>query len=335
MNVIKRVALYIAIVFSVACIPIYGAFDYSIVFVHIGDVLPQYLKTSLTQTRAFNKDCPIILVANEIAFKNVDFSDLDITQITCESLIITSEHQKFRNRSKLNDRWRKGFWRYTSERFLYLHDLMTQFEMENVFHLENDVMLYVDLAVLLPVFKTKYKGIAATFDHDRRCIPGFLYIKDPKIMLKLAKYFEEQTHLNDIDTLVQFRKEYGKDSIDNLPVIMEEYTKEHSLGSFKYPAKDKRKYCQNIEFFGSIFDAAAIGQYLGGKDPENGSSGPGFINEACAFNPSLLSYEWLLDDEGRKVPFAQYAKKKFRINNLHIHSKKLSNFTSYLLEEKI
>ena len=93
-------------------------------------------------------------------------------------------------------------------------------------------------------------------------------------------------------------------------------------------AADPQIYCQNINFFKSIFDAAAIGQYLGGGDPRNGTHGPGFINESCIFNPSLLVYEWLEDLEGRKVPFAVYGGEKFRVNNLHIHSKNLWQFTS-------
>jgi hypothetical protein len=84
----------------------------------------------------------------------------------------------------------------------------------------------------------------------------------------------------------------------------------------------------NYQEFGSIFDAAAIGQFLGGIDPRNGVSKPGFINESCLFNPGLMTFVWERDAYGRLVPYAIYGSTKARINNLHIHSKKLEGFFS-------
>ena len=93
-----------------------------------------------------------------------------------------------------------------------------------------------------------------------------------------------------------------------------------------HQVKNIQKYYNNIEAFQSIFDAAALGQYLGGIDPNNGPSSPGFINESCVFNPSLLSYEWINDDRGRKIPYIIFSGEKYRINNLHIHCKNLILF---------
>ena len=84
----------------------------------------------------------------------------------------------------------------------------------------------------------------------------------------------------------------------------------------------------NFSSFLSIFDGAAIGQFLGGIDPKNGVSKPGFINESCLFNPSLIKFTWEVDDCDRRVPYASYGNSISRINNLHIHSKNLQKFTS-------
>jgi len=77
-----------------------------------------------------------------------------------------------------------------------------------------------------------------------------------------------------------------------------------------------------------LFDGAAIGQYLGGVDPRNQKSKPGFINESCVFNPSRFLFEWIKDDKGREIPYAIFKDCKYRINNLHIHSKNLAKFKS-------
>ncbi len=81
--------------------------------------------------------------------------------------------------------------------------------------------------------------------------------------------------------------------------------------------------------FNSIFDGAAIGQYLGGINPAvHSNARPGFINETCIFNPSRIVIEWRRDEKNRNVPFAVFDGAAYRINNLHIHSKKLHDFRS-------
>lgn len=304
----------------------YGTDNYSIVFIHIGEELPSYLETSLTQARAFNKTCPIILVANQSALDNYPLRDIDakITTIACESLKKTKNHIDFQKSNTLQG----GFWRNCSERFLYLDDLMNDYGLQNVFHLEYDNMLYVNLGEILPVFLNQYKGIAATFDNDQRCIPGFIFIPNKEKIDLLAKCFVKytQSSYNDMQVIAIFKKQSDDNTIDHLPIVSREYVNnEEMISPYKHIPKDKYKYCLNVELFGSIFDAAAIGQYLGGTHV---TPTPGFINESCVFNPSQLTYEWLIDGEGRKVPFACYANKKYRINNLHIHSKNLSAFSS-------
>lgn len=308
--------------------------NYSIVFIHIGNKIPEYTETALLQARLFNPECPIILIANDAAIQDFPLKDeeTNITYVACESLIKLSAHQAFIKQTTLDDQLRNGFWRYTSERFLYLQDLMVQQNLTNVFHLEYDNMLYVNLQDLLPIFTEHYKAIAATFDNDKRCIPGFMFIQNPDTMTTLANFFSQLAKLgyNDMEVLGRFRKRYGKKVIDNLPIISEAYVRKNLLISpMNHVARNKWNYCQNIELFNSIFDAAALGQYLGGIDPSlYGSSSPGFINESCVFNPSLLTYEWIADEANRSVPYAVYAGTRYRINNLHIHSKKLELFKS-------
>lgn len=333
----KTSRLFLALTYILLIIssfaPLEGKNPYSIVFIHIGKSIPAHVPVALSQARAFNPDCPIILIANEEALNKlvINSPKEDITKITCESLAKTEEHIRFKQNSGLNSQWREGFWLYTSERFLFLQDLMVQYDLENVFHLEHDNMLYVNLEELLPIFTSYYPGFAVTMDNDQRCIPGFVYISNASNMNRLACYFADKAgeNQNDMQILARFKNEFGDEAMDNLPIISEEYVNQQPMISpYNHISKDSKAYCRNIDLFNSIFDAAAIGQYLGGIDPNNGTSQPGFINESCLFNPSQLTYEWLTDSEGRNVPFAIYDNKKFRINNLHIHSKNLWKFAS-------
>ncbi len=328
----RNVFLYLFILQTLFSLPAYSQ-DYSIVFIHIGGEIPPYTETALSQARLFNKNCNIILLANQVALNKFfpKSPNLDLTCISCESLDSTSYHQKFLEKTTLDKVTREGFWLYASERFLYLNDLINQHALENVFHMEYDNMLYVDLSEMLPIFKNKYKGIAATFDNDERCIPGFVYISNPKAMSRLAKCFADHAvqNLNDMQILAIFKKESGAKAIEHLPILTKEYANSNALISpYGHKAKNKNKYYLNIDLFESVFDAAALGQFLGGIDPRNGESKPGFINESCVFNPALLNIEWITDDQQREVPYIVYPHAKYRINNLHIHSKNLTAFAS-------
>lgn len=317
--------------FFICCLIFFSITPYSIVFVHLGPSLPAYLPDALFQARLFNKNCKIFLLGNEQTLSSYsDNNNLQITLVPVEGLAKTKAHQEFLKTAVLDRRFRDGFWYYASERFLYLDDFMQQYDMHHVFHLETDTMLYVDLKEMKQIFVENYHGIAAVFDNDDRCIPCFVYFGSKNAAHKLARYFFRyaQQGKNDMEVLAIFKKKHSE-LIDNLPIIMSSYQTKHSLCT---PAGRKTNnpdhYSKNSTLFKSVFDGAALGQYLGGIDPRVGLSVPGFINESCLFNPSHVQYLWKNDELGRKVPFMVFGDEVYRINNLHIHSKNLKEFLS-------
>lgn len=308
--------------------------NYSIVFVHLGTSLPGYLNDALAQARLFNPGASLYLIANKVALAEPChqgfISENKISTIECEQLSASAAHRKFMAESKLDSNFREGFWKKASERFFYLEELISRDSLQHVFHLESDNMLYVDLEKLLPTFE-EYSGIAAVFDSDERCIPSFVYIACPDAIRSLVDYMARNVSrgLDDMYMLAAYRRDCGKQKIELLPLIMPEYVQDYPLQKNQGGTTVREPgvfYARSDRL--SIFDAAALGQYLGGIDPRNGPSKPGFVNESCIFNPSRLSFEWIMDDQNRRVPFAVYRGNKYRINNLHIHSKNLSAFKS-------
>lgn len=306
---------------------------YSIVFVHLGDVLPSYLVEATHQARLFNPKADIFVIAESKALnKSLDtrFFEDNIQFMATEKLKKTNQHKQFIQFSTLDTAGREGFWRKCTERFFLVHELMQVYQLKDVFHLEYDNMLYVNLSELLDVFHT-YPNSAAVFDNDDRCIPGFVYFAHEHALNKMTQFIAShaRTGLNDMQIIARYKKTYGIKEIGNLPIIMPAYLEGHVLMS---PAGHKTNFSQdyimNFSSFLSIFDGAAIGQFLGGIDPKNGVSKPGFINESCLFNPSLIKFTWEVDDCDRRVPYASYGNSISRINNLHIHSKNLQKFTS-------
>lgn len=301
---------------------------FSIAFVHLGNSLPDYIFDSLYQARLFNKDCDIFLLANKEALEKADLSRLKITAIEVEGLPKSQTHDEFCQKSHLDREWRQGFWFYTSERFLYLDDFMQHYDIKQLFHLENDCVLYRDLNELMPIFESKYPHIAAVFDNDDRCIPSFMYFATKDDAHDLAIFF---THCadqgrNDMQVIALFKE---RKKIKNLPIISPDYIHRYGLkNKLGQKSVSPNLYSRHFSLFNSIFDAAALGQYLGGIDPRNGDIQVGFVNETCLINPSYLRYFWGIDELGRKIPYIFVEKDYYRINNLHIHCKNLKPFLS-------
>lgn len=294
---------------------------YTIIFVHIGSRLPSHLSIAMSQAYLFNPEANIVLIASNEALEGFS-QPFAMTCLSCEDLPLTEEHAAFLIKNKLD-----GYARYTSERFFYLHDYMQAYDAHNVFHIENDVLLYVDLGELLPVFQKHYPGIAATFESDVKCIPGFLFIANNGVMKALVQCFMRKITraLWDMTVLAEFRRE-NKINIDTLPVIMPSYILEHTPPALgQRLLKEQLWFCNYIDEFVSIFDAAAIGIYFDGLQTVKGNYPPGYCISSI-FNPSLLTYTWERDDQSRMVPYVLYGGKKYRINNLHIASKRLERF---------
>lgn len=304
--------------------------DHSIILIHIGPEIPSYLFTNIEQIRLFNPNSPIFIVGNKEALARYETTE-NVSFIYCEELEKTKEHLNF-CRLQNFDKSFDNFWILTSERLFYLHETIKKMKLKNVFHLENDVMLYVDLEELLPILKQNYREmIAATFDSDFRAILGIMFISSEEPIQKLTQFMEEKAResKNDMEILPEFKKTYPNAPIKPLPIINPSYVKKYGLrNQLQQIAKNPSSYYTHFSEFQSIFDAAAIGQYLGGISPRNGGGSIGFINETCLFDPSKLTFVWKSDDKNRFVPYVCFENEEFRINNLHIHSKNLEIFKS-------
>jgi len=303
--------------------------NYSIVFVHIGDQVPPYTDIAISQARLFNPHAKIILLSSKKGLKRfLALKDQVNLQLrSYNDLPKSTLHREYQHRCIETSL----FARYTSERFLYLWDLIEADSLVNIFHLENDNMLYANLEPLLPYFQKHYPGIGATFDNEERCIAGFVWIANSHAMKSLAKYFVKKASkkLLDMRVISDYRHEFSTQWIDALPIIMPEYASCYPLRSpHNHTTHRPESYSNRFELFQAIFDAAAIGQFLGGIDPIYKNNQPGFINESCLFNPSLLQYQWIYDEQGRRVPHAAFLGHLYKIINLHIHAKRLDEFKS-------
>jgi hypothetical protein len=187
-----------------------------------------------------------------------------------------------------------GFWANTSKRLFYVYSYMMRHGKTDCIHVENDYMIYFDGSELCGGTK-----VLLTMDAPNRCIPGFIFIPSHESLASLLSNYNHET--NDMVNMAMFYHA-NRDKCDALNI-------------------DPRAP-------GKLFDAAAIGQYVGGVDTihTGGIIQPGFINETCVVDYSHFSFCWVRKPCGLHVPCVLVDGRPIQIHGLHIHSKALENF---------
>lgn len=230
--------------------------------------------------------------------------------------------KKVEPREVFNNPHSQGFWRYCIERFYYLLAWAeTHLEpQDSFFHIENDIMVYQPIERIEELCRgiDDTTQIWATFDCDKRCIPGLIWFRNPKALRDMCIHMSTSAQPNDMFMIGEYRQQFPN-LIKAFPVIPDPKGP-HGLGEYF------------IEF-GTLFDAAAIGQYMGGTFrgpkmfvPPFDFSFPydiGFENETSAFLVKAFKICWKQKGD-LWFPFAG----EIPIANLHIHSKQLSMFQS-------
>lgn len=211
--------------------------------------------------------------------------------------------------SRSNNTFRNGFWELTSYRFTALYEYMKQHNINDIIHIENDVLIYKNMDTIN--FHNMNK-LLLTMDSKNRCIPSLMFIPTNEVLKKCLDLFN--TSLNDMQNFSNCYYTLS-DCIDTLPIFLEDNKNDVT-----------KMITKNFKYYDSIFDAAAIGQYLGGIDPRNKSGDTrGFINETCVINYSKYTFIWKTEND-KKFPYIVVNNNEYPIVNLHIHCKDLKMF---------
>lgn len=317
-----------------------------LIYIHIGKKLPEYIYDSVYQTLLVSPDTKIYVILDDILindFRN-KINEFNINlylnnpinpniHIECVPLSILDnfghkdKYLEFINKLPASTKeFRDSFWISTTARFFYIEALIKLYQLTNVFHIENDIMIYENLNDI----KLDTSKLYMVKDSINRVIPSILFIPNVNHINKLNSYIidtlcNSNNLLNDMDLLGTYSN----------PDVM----------YFPFHFDDNTSF---------IMDGAAIGQYLGGIDYRNipnydkksigeqrllmfNNPTKGFINETCLFKPDTVSiFRKDMHIDNIKIPIELiYATKEVNddikiknIVNLHIHSKQLYQFSS-------
>jgi hypothetical protein len=272
----------------------------------------EYILTNIKQLIRLGHNTSIYVITNREFFEKLSEYLENIQLIAIEDL---SDSYNYNSNTQLDNQFRGGFWALTSARFFYLYEFMRSRDIENVVHLENDVLIYYNIDVLDRVVdKTK---IYLPFDTFTRNIASIMFIPNHNVFKMVLDRYNFSK--NDMENFSIIQSQTGL--IENFPIFISD-----SNCSPEY-----QFVTRGYEKFKIIFDAAAIGQYLGGVDPRNmPGDTSGFINETCIIKYDQYRFIWNIVN-GIKCPFivvenANGVDYSYPIFNLHIHSKALENF---------
>jgi hypothetical protein len=186
---------------------------------------------------------------------------------------------------------------------------MKKYNKTNCIHIENDYLIYFSTDEI----KDLDNKVWLTMDSPDRCIPGIIFIPNYNTLEPLIKTYDFNN--NDMVNMGKFYNN-NKNLVEKLPI----------LNNYPY-----------FEKWNMIFDAAAIGQYLGGVDTIHKNGGiPGFVNETCVIDYSKYKFSWVKNENDLYIPMINIEEKFYKIAGLHIHSKRLFNFQAeYPKEENL
>lgn len=278
----------------------------NVVLVCLNNFQP-YILTNIKQLLSLQHS-NIFVITNSYLFSRFDEYKTQITLIEADLLHDSFE---FEQKTTLNKHFKNGFWWLTSLRFFYIYEFMKRYNMTNIVHLENDVLIYHNCNSLINLVDSNF--LYMPFDTYKRNIASIMYIPNKEVFKTILDNYD--FNKNDMDNFSSIKQTTGL--IKQFPIFIA-----------NQQMTDEEKFvCENSASFPYIFDAAAIGQYVGGVDPNNiPGNTVGFVNETCVIKYNNYKIWFEMNDYGNKKPFIMINDKPIPIFNLHIHSKGLENF---------
>ena len=272
---------------------------YSVVLVCLG-IFQEYILTNIEQLVRLNHT-DIYVLTNKHIVPSFETVKSFIKIVVVEDM---TDPFEFNSKSSLNKVDRDGFWHHASARFFVIYSFMLKYGVQNVIHIENDVLLYYNCDEVLTFEK---KQVYIPFDTFERNVASIVYIPDASIFGEILNHYNFEQ--NDMYNFSEIRKKTGL--ITNLPI----FVRDVSTLEKAFVTDGFTKY---------IFDAAAIGQFIGGVDPRNIEGDTrGFVNETCVIKYNEVGeIVW-----NQKKPFIRINEtEEVPIFNLHIHCKNLSAY---------
>lgn len=288
----------------------------NVVLIHIGQVIPDHMFDCMEQVRRFYSGNIHVIIPNKYVCKNF-IKRIGVHPVAYESIFGDPLYQEFQEHCFLDN-----FWNVTMARFIMLDILMQRKNLSDVIHIENDVLIYNNPESMLFNFK-RVAGdkVLLTPVGENYASGAYLFVNNVSSLRRLNELFIK--YLSKGRSFL--KKIIGTPDITEMMLLS--YFYKHFDNIIGYlPIVPVGKGSSYFRIFGSLFDGASAGQFIGGTR----SDGPGWTGQHHWLGRDIqndkYSFEWKISG-GMRIPFMVDSKKKlYRMNNLHIHCKDLKRW---------
>lgn len=291
----------------------------TVVMFHSGENFPEHLVYALRQFRLFNPTVDVYFLTDREHLSNPLFS-LHNVMVIDKGKYMSDDIHSF---EVLYGRGEHDFWTITTTRLMYISNFLRETNLHDVYHFENDVLVYYSFPDLHSIFTKTYKHLAITYGGPDKIMTGMMFVKNPKALQHMTNFILSLLHQYKVRDI---RKKYGMDMVNEM-TLMRVYSREYPDYIRPLPILPFDDWSENYSLFNSIFDPASWGQYVGGTPDGIPGVKPEdhYIGQLLRKN---LNYTVTWRDEGKRIPYFRYDGNEVKINNLHIHSKNLHLYGS-------
>jgi hypothetical protein len=277
-------------------------------YVHLGPNLPKHLKLGLVRHRDLFPEQEIVLIISH----DQDFkipSRVMVHRVNSDEL----ENELFSEMSqKLDFEFRRGFWKYTLQRFFALNDFHKTIPNQPLTHIESDVLVMPNFPWSKFAALERMAWLQVNSELDVAAIVHFPNASYTQILsTEVAKFARANPGTNDMLVLHELAR-ILKPKQFYLPSLNTHVSNSN--------LERNSQIDENIQYFGGIFDPLILGLWYFGQDPKNSF---GLLKRYVGDKSHDLNPERV------KLSFThgelrdQYGVQVF---SLHIHSKMLSLF---------
>jgi len=329
-----------------------------VVHIYLGPQLPAYVAETVRQTRRFHSG-PIVCVGSGAG--QIDPSRWDRTKLI-QRLREVSWLDRRNGKPLFPDIYPNGLWGYALERFFVMAELMREEGWDSALQIENDVAIYFDPAATAEVMKQCFGASCAAIPAGpvEGCTAALFYVGSLAALDAICAEILDLLALSEGELRARFSVGMIHEMI-LLAIVQRQ--RPDLLGSFpvapslpqlwpfsprRWPGRLARlgSLCDriaprhprrlpphglnsHIEVFDSLFDASSFGQFAGGT-LHGHPSGIAFPHHWLGRDlaSGRFALIWNHDEQGRRVPSVsdRMDGRIWRLNNLHIHSKRIRDF---------
>lgn len=274
-----------------------------------------YFKSCISQIMKYNEKIDIFFIGNDKKYvEDAEFYDL--------KYLDKSENVKHFNSLDFYSKHENPLWRTSMMRFFYIEEFIKKFNLKNIFHFDNDVLIYGKFNNILKKIAPEEENIfTQTNDFNLTC--GFFYTQSYNSILKLNYLLLNKIS---VDTVALHQKYALCRSLPEEPFMVNEMTilkiiKDENANVISlFPTTPEDKLFERYQI---CFDPSSWGQYIGGTP----NLGPGWAGNHHDIGKKIISNKYKCYIEGKK-PYIFDAEKEqsYPLFNLHMHSKNLNNF---------